>query len=132
MTFDLPRAECVSVTSDPDCPLCPAGYYVQVNCSVQADGRISGVQCQKCSDCSAEGEVILTSCSWFSDSECGGGAKPVTRPTVAPPKQQDSPPGDWFIVVATVLSVAVVLLLCLGVSLLTCRRHHSYKGLSQL
>ncbi|XP_078138385.1 uncharacterized protein LOC144538163 isoform X2 [Centroberyx gerrardi] len=104
MTFDLPRAECVSVTSDPDCPLCPA----------------------------AEGEVILTSCSWFSDSECGGGAKPVTRPTVAPPKQQDSPPGDWFIVVATVLSVAVVLLLCLGVSLLTCRRHHSYKGLSQL
>lgn len=124
VTFSLRRAESIN------CPLCPEGYYMRMNCTVLPDGRIRGAQCLKCSDCS-EGQVIQTSCSWFSDSVCVGGAKNNTMTTtVTPTGQQESQHKEWFILTAIVLSVAVVLLLCLCVLLLTCRPH-TYKGLDQ-
>ncbi|KAF1381154.1 hypothetical protein PFLUV_G00171580 [Perca fluviatilis] len=72
------RAVCLLlVTFDPGaakrCPTCDPGYFVIKNCSGN-----EGIQCSRCTDCSASHKETLVNCSTFADSLCGNKSPPTT------------------------------------------------------
>ncbi|XP_076009977.1 uncharacterized protein LOC143003257 [Genypterus blacodes] len=111
----------------PDCQLCPAGYYVTRNCSLEADGRRTGVQCAQCKDCSGEGQVMQTSCSWSSDSVCVEKPEMRVNMTEMPISLPDFPCEPWVIFLA-IVSILMSLLFCLCLILYTCQNCTPHKG----
>ncbi|KAL7375374.1 hypothetical protein ABVT39_016305 [Epinephelus coioides] len=128
MTFDLISAQLLKPRR---CRTCEEGYFVRKNCSV-SNGRLWGVMCQLCTNCSAAQRETLLQCSTFADSLCGNKTTPAVtwRPTDAPV----SAPDMWSILKVTVPFLFVVLLLGVGITLWSCRSHkwNKLKGLDQL
>ncbi|KAG5274857.1 hypothetical protein AALO_G00140920 [Alosa alosa] len=52
------------------CNPCDKGYFIKRNCSETSDGWL-GTQCQPCSKCDGEGQIILANCTRDSGTLCG-------------------------------------------------------------
>ncbi|XP_051768766.1 uncharacterized protein LOC127522648 isoform X2 [Ctenopharyngodon idella] len=59
--FKLPDSLC--------CYKCPEGMYVTKNCS-EAAGVHFGVSCGKCRRCEEFGQITVSNCTLFSDTQC--------------------------------------------------------------
>ncbi|KAF1381153.1 hypothetical protein PFLUV_G00171570 [Perca fluviatilis] len=102
------RAACLLlVTFDPGaakrCPTCDPGYFVIKNCSGN-----EGIQCSRCTDCSASHQETLVNCSTFADSLCGNKSPPNVTATTAQPAE--SAAEVWITITVTVSSLLLVLL----------------------
>ncbi|XP_042257914.1 uncharacterized protein LOC121889760 [Thunnus maccoyii] len=120
VTSDLSAAQQVSA----DCSTCPPGYYVEQNCSMEADGRLIGVLCKLCRQCSAVGQVTVEECSMFADSRCGDVTTPVFTATPTPAAAAVSAPKDSIILIVIIISVFMILLLGLLLLLMLCCRNY--------
>ncbi|KAG8005865.1 hypothetical protein GBF38_004854, partial [Nibea albiflora] len=118
MTFDPVIAQRPLKTSR--CPTCLEGYFVMKNCSISY-GKVTGVQCKPCTNCSAVDRDTLVKCSTFADSLCGNKTSPVVTSTLMPTELTVSAPEVWVLLPVIVLSLFLVLLLSLLLTLLSCR-----------
>ncbi|KAM9335692.1 uncharacterized protein ABDE67_020693 [Symphorus nematophorus] len=115
----------------PRCRRCPQGYFVIKNCSV-IDGGMSGVQCERCTDCSAADQDTLAECSAFADSLCRNKTIHAVQSTAAVPWTRTaeaavSAPDGWVVLTVIVVSLFLVLLISLFLVLLSCRQRQPDK-----
>ncbi|TKS93356.1 hypothetical protein D9C73_026656 [Collichthys lucidus] len=121
MTFDPVTAQRPLKSSR--CPTCLEGYFVMKNCSV-SHGKVKGVQCKLCTNCSAVDQDTLVKCSTFADSLCGNKTSPpMLMPTELPVSAREV----WILLPVIVLSLFLVLLLSLLLTLLSCRHRQQNK-----
>ncbi|XDV52168.1 hypothetical protein PO909_020922 [Leuciscus waleckii] len=59
--FQLPDLQC--------CLNCPGGWYVVKNCS-DRPGVYIGVDCNKCRRCEEIGQITVSNCTQFADTQC--------------------------------------------------------------
>ncbi|CAM4733138.1 unnamed protein product [Leuciscus chuanchicus] len=59
--FQLPDLQC--------CLNCPEGWYVVKNCS-DRPGVYIGVDCNKCRRCEETGQITVSNCMQFADTQC--------------------------------------------------------------
>ncbi|TMS01221.1 hypothetical protein E3U43_005360 [Larimichthys crocea] len=103
-----------------------SGYFVMKNCSV-SHGKVKGVQCKPCTNCSAVDQDTLVKCSTFADSLCGNKTSPVVTSMLMPTELPVSAPEVWLLLPVIVLSLFLVLLLSLLLTLLSCRHRQQNK-----
>ncbi|XP_026154414.1 uncharacterized protein LOC113125275 isoform X2 [Mastacembelus armatus] len=115
------------------CPTCPGGYFTKKNCTRNL-GSMVGIQCQRCTNCSASHQETLVTCSTFSDSVCGNKTATIILWSETPTDAPDLALETWLILTAIVVFTFLALLLGLVLVLVFCqiRQGNNHKGLNLL
>ncbi|XP_048029498.1 tumor necrosis factor receptor superfamily member 23-like [Megalobrama amblycephala] len=101
--FQLPDSLC--------CPNCPEGMFVAKNCSNTPVDH-SGVRCNKCRRCEDIGQITVSNCTLFSDTQCDiGPSVPTHQPQFDEQLSQLTLYGCSSVVVA-VFILAVIMAVC--------------------
>ncbi|KAM4565509.1 uncharacterized protein V3H82_014531 [Fundulus diaphanus] len=112
------------------CPTCSVGYYVTRNCSMEP-GKIWGVKCAQCTDCSVSSQETLVPCSTYTNTVClirttTTTTAPMTITTTGPPATM------WIGLSAACVSLCVVLLLAAIFAWMSCRNKATFTKLLPL
>ncbi|XP_039519306.1 uncharacterized protein LOC120473471 isoform X2 [Pimephales promelas] len=105
--FQLPDSLC--------CPNCPEGWYVAKNCSKRAGDYT--VDCRICRRCEETGQITVSKCTQFADTQCANDEPVTTMVTTHPTllrlgqRPQITLYGCSFVVVA-VFMLAVIVSVC--------------------